>query len=594
MKTLRSKIVLTALLTLALTIVLGGCAAQRHLKHAEAALLADDPVSARHHFRRALEHDSKLADKPEFAEDFRVAKRDAAVVEGERALRDRQPWDAIERFEVALRLEPEWSSAVDGLVRAHQDAADQRHASALAAADAGDLPAARAALDDALQHVPDHPRANAALVSLTLAEDRQPEPFRQASRSLSQRDWDAGLAALRRSISSVPDFLPARAVLPAALDDAAQDHLDRGRSALAAGQFDDADAALRRVSDYRPEHPELDPALGAVHLARADADFAADRTGAAWVEYRKAEHRLAGHPDRDAARAGAQRAADLIRDRHRLSIAVTAQDDDRRSEALADRVRRRLARNKSAALRLDQGGEQVLLTIDRLSLPAHAVRTEHRQHAYDVEFDVPNPEVANLQHELSNVGGCLHDLRRREARLCVRYEHLQHHDPVAAQAFYPKLHRVRCDIEDAERKNRRLHRKLRHTSTLITAVRTEHWPYTVEHHKRTAKLDASVELIDLPAVHAKVRIEDTDTVIHNARPDLGLAEDPLRLRTDADLRDELIGCAADTLAKRIAAELVDRRVASLRDEARSLQTVDPIAARESRVAADLLGGRGRN
>lgn len=589
MPTLRPVPLLTALLALALFAgVLGGCAAQRHTKHGQAALLADDPVAARHHFRRALEHDARLAEAPEFAEDFRVAKRDAAVVEGDRALRQNKPTSAIERYGAALRLEPDWPAAAAGLAAAHRDAADACHALALRAADVGDLSAAQDHLETALKHVPGHGRAAAALASLDAPAAAHPASYRQALENRAARAWDEALKNIRLTVSAHPDFLPARAALPDTLDDAARDHLARGRAALAEGRFNDAEATLLRVLDYRPEHPQLDPALGAVDLARGDADLAAGLPGAALVWYRQAQRRFDDHPDGHAARVGVRTATQTIYDRHRLDIHPVAQaDGDDLADELTARVRDRLRQRDAAALRLGPAGEAVPIAVGRLDLPAPAVRTERRRHAYDVEFDVPNPEIPRLKHELHEVERCLWDLRSRESRLCARYEHLKHHDPHAAQRLYHELHRVRGDIHDAQRKQRRLTRELRDAPAFVTEVRTEYWPYTVEHHTRTVRLTASATPADTPRVRADAELTDGDATVLDARPDLGLDEDPLQLETDATLRERLLDRAAD----RIAGALVDRRVAALRAEAAALKTSDPVASREAGIAADVLRRR---
>ena len=267
---LKPRPILSWLPVLASCVLLVGCAAQRHMERGEAALIANDSVNARHHFARALEHNPKLARDPKFAEIYRVARRDAAVVDGERALRQRRPLDAIACFNQAMSHHPDWSAAVSGLDRAHADAADDYYQGALAAADDADLDRARGQLRLALEHVAEHADANRAWASLSLTADRQPAVYRQAQADRAKLAWDDALRSYRQAVADDPRFLPARAAIEPTLNDAAADMLHRAETALRGNRFDDAEAQTLRTIDYRPDHPELPTALARIDLARGE------------------------------------------------------------------------------------------------------------------------------------------------------------------------------------------------------------------------------------------------------------------------------------------------------------------------------------
>ncbi|MEM9916148.1 MAG: hypothetical protein AAF911_14425 [Planctomycetota bacterium] len=587
-------------LLLTFTVFTGvGCAAQRHFDRGEAALLANDPVKARHHFSRALEHDPKLAQKPDFAEPYRVAQRDAAVVEGQQALRLRDPLRAIERFETALEHEPHWPAAADGLRQAHADAADASHRRALRAADDGRLDHAREALEDALHHLPTHAGATEALASLA-ASAVQPPTYAAGQQAVTDRQWDDALSAFRQSIATQPNFLPARAAVPTTLDAAARDMLDTSRDLLALRQFDDAEAAAQRTTEYRPGHAELEPLLGSIDLARGDDALTRNLPGAAVLWFRQARDHL--EPQRSAgletARAGIQQAAQQLRDLHRLDVTLRPESERHpgRASALTQRVQQQLQARPELALAFVPTGQAVALRLTEFDLPPAEVEHESLLHAYDVLYDVPNPARPRLEHELRDLERCIDDLCRREARLERRYRRLHREHPHGPSSgsnhevhrVHRELEQVRCDLREAREDLRRVTHRLLAEPHFITKTRVEHWPYTRSTYERTARLVVSFTPPQGQTQTLKPRVIDGDTTLSPARPDLGLPEDPLVLLTDAELEDKLLSTTADRLAQELSRALVQPRVDALLAEASRLQPSDPIAAREARVAAEIL------
>lgn len=594
MRTLTTAVLLP--LILALAVLNTGCAAKRHINAGQAAMMANDPITARYHFTRALEHESGLARKDGFVEAYRIARRDAAVVEGQRAIERDEPRKAIERFEVSLKYHRGWQPALDGLAQAHADAADDEHQHARQAADHGELSAAREHLETALNHQPDHPGATTALASLTLAPQQQPIEYRDAQSRTVEKQWDAALASLRRSIAAHPDFLPARAELPATLDAAARDMLDQGTALLAEQRFDDAEAVLLRTLDYRPEHADLEPALGQVDLARGDAALRNELPGSALLWYR----RSAAHAKHEEADRGIASATRRIRDQHRVSLELIPESSSRTdmAEDLSARVQHRLSQRDAAALSFEPHGQPIQIALHSLHIPTVTITDDSRRHSYDVEYEVPNPDLPHLEHDLHRIEIDIQNLSRRESRLERRHHHLHlqhsfgpscgcHHEVHHA---HWQLASVQRDLRSAHADHRRASHRLYAAPHFVTRVRTEYWPYTRSTHVRTATLAADFALPDGSAQPIEVRITDSDTTISPARPDLGLREDPLDLRSDTALQDDLLDLAAQRMAKQLTHRLIRDRVETLDTRATKLRDTDPVAAQEAHVAAAVLLG----
>ncbi|MEM9419299.1 MAG: hypothetical protein AAGA25_09660 [Planctomycetota bacterium] len=576
-----------------------GCSAQRHMERGQAALVSNDPVKARHHFTRALEHDPKLINKPEFAENYRISQRDAAVVEGQQDLRQGRPLDAIERFETALRHHPGWAAADDGLAQARSDAADVYHEQAIQAADRGDLDRARSDLQRALQYIHGHPQATAALASIS-AGAQAPAEYTAGQNHAANKAWDQALSAYRRSIVSQPNFLPARAAIPSTLDDAARDMLDKSRRLLAEKNYDQAEAAAQRTTKYRPNHADFQPTLGSIDLARGQDAMVADLPGSALLWFRKARGHFAHHksPKLESAKAGISTASHQLREMNRLTVTLDPISENNHPTAatLADLVQAQLQSREALALSFTPTGQAINVNLTRLMIPPVKVHTEQLEHPYEVHFDVPNPEREEIQHELHEIEACIDDLliredrlARRHAVLLARHPHGQppHGDREFDRVCYD-LEQVRAELHDARHDLKAVTHELHDTPLFVTRTRVEHWPYSQSTHERTAGMTVMLTGAKGPQITFSPRVTDSDTTITPANPEIGLPADPLSLLNDAELHGALVEVAAQELADHLSEALVYQRVDELMARSRDLQTTDPIAARESNVAAAVL------
>ncbi|MEM1108534.1 MAG: hypothetical protein AAGH99_07575 [Planctomycetota bacterium] len=589
---------LSCVLLFTITLATIGCAAQRHTERGEAALVSNDPINARHHFMRALEHDPKLAQKPDFVENLRLAKRDAAVAEGEQALRQRRPLVAVERFSVALTHQPNWSPAVEGLARANADAADYFHELALDAADNADLSLARQHLQVALKHGPNHPDAKTALASLSLPAAQQPADYRQAQNERAKQAWDDALANYRQSVSQYPQYLPARAAIAMTLDEGAGDMLERGEQALRENRLEEAEALTLRTREYRPQHPELPPALSRIDLARGERDLAEDLPGAAYEWFVQAHDHVENHgpgrAEHDRATQHLDDVAQLIRDRHRLDIRLTAKSEvrPRLASALTRSVKDLLFADQLAALGFAPEGEEIVINLLDLDLAPAEVTAEQLTHPHTVYFDVPNPKAEDLEHTLAEIDVFLDDLSRAIPRLEKRHHSLNLKSPDAPEtlAAFKKLDSARHDYDNARKKHKKLRRRLADTPAFITESRVEYWPYIKLEHHRTVALHAGYMMTEKSKNlrSFSVTVTDHDITLEDVRPDLGLEPDPLQMLSNDELEAELLGLMASRLAQELTDELTQRRIDLLQIEASRLENSDPAAAREARVAAEVL------
>ena len=597
---------------------LAGCAAQSHRDQGLAALSMGDPVSARHHLRRALEHDRGMAAKREFAEAFHVARRDAAVLEGRRALARGEAGTeaALERFGYALQLQPGFGPAQEGLAEARGRAAEALHGRALAAADGGDLELAGRLLDEALAMDPSHLASSRARQSLGVGEsglgasgplwEAAAGALASARAAADGGRWDESLAELRQMVDDYPDFLPARAAIAAILDRAAADRRQAGDAALAAGDYDAAAAAYRAVLTYRPEDRGVRAALGRVDLGRGDAARRAGEPGRALLHYRAAELRLEDEPERAAVRTGRDLAERSILERTRTVVSLSAEAGDGRLAGVAGdwagRVRDRLSGSGVVELGSGSGASvalgsgvpsepvEVALRLEALDVPAPQITTVTRQHRYDVPYQAVNPQLAVYRSRLHHLDLRVGRLRRDWHSCQSSYRASLHlgHDHHHVRQLHWRLGGAERDYHAARRDYRRLHHHYATLPPTVTRYRTEYWDYRVETHSRRAELAGVVRWAGESVAEVRPRVEDRDRVVLDARPDLGLREDPLRLRDDASLEAELIEAAADRAADAVLGRAVAERRRQLLEAADGGSTDAEGGSLEARVAAAWL------
>ena len=592
----------------AASLTFAGCAGRVHTDRARAALSANRPIEARAEFRRAVEDNPSLHDNPEFSADFRRARRDAAVAEGRAALDRGEHYAAIDRFEAALQEQPGYEPAADGLEIAQRRATADLLDEARKAADQNQLAVAQMHVEDALDLQPGDPTARQMMQQLGSAAstDTQPPLYRQAWEAREAGDWPQAIARLDRLVQEQPNYLPGRAARADFQRDAADAQLEAGRAALADGDLNRARQQFRQALRFVPDHPGVRPALAEVDLRRGEIAQDNGRLGEAWLAFRSAQKRLVGLPEaREAGYRLDQLMPRLLED-HRPTVHVVADPDaqDQAADELAQRVRQQLAADADSPLILTDDGQPLAIRIDRLDTPQATVTTSTRRHSYPVRYEVPNPYFSSYGYGFHR--GYYHS----------RSHGYYNSGPVGSVSFsrtFGGSHRshgltnvgVGVAFGNYDRRDHHHHRRYSrydypdrryygssfyaYQPLYVTRTRTESFPYAIQTHTRTGELSASFQLGDQdgPARRSvNVQRTDSDDVVLEPRPELGLAEDPLTLVDDETLRQQLLDAAARKISTGLAESVVQDKVAQL--EARADQATNPDEALQLRVAAALL------
>lgn len=118
------------------------------------------------------------------------------------------------------------------------------------------------------------------LVTVLLTGCASNRAFHEGQRLMSEGNSEAGLKQLKQARHENPDDLAIRTAYIRAQDVEIQRLLGVGDRALAAGQYDAADSAYRRVLELHPQDARAPAGLAAVEVARKDAVLVQEATEA--------------------------------------------------------------------------------------------------------------------------------------------------------------------------------------------------------------------------------------------------------------------------------------------------------------------------
>ncbi len=590
------RVVFTALIVA--MALLAACEAQEHRQLADTALNAGRPGEAVHHYREALRADPGLANRPAFAENYRLAQRDQALSTARDAVRQQNWFGAVTEYRRALELDPDHTGASMQLTRVRAAAADHYHQQALDHADHARLDRAREAINASLQFDPDHPAANAALNSF-----KQPDPAVAQAMEDITRTWrqDKRVERTTRLLDELievdRDFLPARAARFTA-----RAQLEQARRLLrqAAAQADTGllEAALgdaRRSRDIWPHNPELGPLVERIERERAAAqqlaDLAHEELQAGQLD--KAQHHFAAALERQAdlaaARAGMAQVArthlaQAERDNHWgralvWRMAVREYDVGSSDGPALRQARRRLLGGAGADLLIDarvldadgaafasdlaaelrrRTGETLIVNPSRVvtdrpryrvriaDVDFHAdrqlVRTRQLEQPYQDERTVPNEKLDDLRRSLRLERELEQTLRRQaltDRELWESRRDALGPNPTDAEKWHVYQLHERMQ-RSWERYKDQLHavedivRALESEPLTLTQTVERRWPYNEYTYRLTARVEARGELLDAAA----------DRVIHTIAVDKSFSADD----TTIDSPRPSIGLHADPLS----------------------------------------------
>ena len=322
------------LLILMGAIAAGGCAG-RYIKKGDAAMLIDRPDQALVHYRRALEKDAGLVERPEFLAKLNRAKAQVAYRRGQELSSRGEPEAAIVEFERAIAMDADFADARTSLAAARRKASMQCHARALRLADKGKLNEAIVQLKRALELDPDNADAREALDSVRqkkAVRSGQAEQLHAKAAALqTEKRWARAAATLRAAVAAKANHLPSRVGLYRCNQTLgrARDLHAEGARLLAAKRLDKAiasfqqalsvwpffEAAAAKRDQAKARRSRAKELLAKAQLLAArlkwDAAVAAAEESVSIFPFRPEAQKLLGHARKQAAEMHYARARDL-------------------------------------------------------------------------------------------------------------------------------------------------------------------------------------------------------------------------------------------------------------------------------------------
>lgn len=597
-------------LMLAGTIVaLAGCAAERHLRDANAADLAGEPIRAERHYRQALEADPDLARDPRFVDRFRQTQARAHHARGRKFAQQNAWRAAIDAYEQAAQTDPTFQLAQDDLQAAGPKASAWSFDRGMTLADRGELDEAIAALQSAVEFDGNNGRARDELAHvLELRRQRRAkaaELYEQSVVLARQKQWQPALAAAASGRDLLPKDPKFTAQISTIKQQAADHNADLGRQQLQANQLYDAELSFNAALGYASNHHAARRGLGDIDFVRGQQAQRAGQLGEALLWFQQANAHLRDHRYDQAID---EVRGELIR-RNTVTLALTSEDNAK----LGSLINTRLASRKPAYVKLtdpDNSDYQIALTVPRLDVTQTVMSTRQAKHRYYEIEQVRNPRIPELRAALGDAERRLARLQRRHHKQCNvchgRGHHHQHKDRRCPHCHGSgRQYRVSgADIARAQRKVHQLHETLACEPIYVQRRVPVYHHYTITDYAKTGKLEAVVALIDRRAgemvdtvvVTRHFISEDSATTDDN--PAIGLHADPLQLPDDDHVRERLVDGGAGEITTRVVAMIAKARHEALQSRAQQagndksllvaaammLEPVEPTRAKQ------LLGG----
>jgi len=296
-----------AYLLTCLTLVLAmGCTARRHLNSGDAAWDAGDMHAAAYHYEQAMSHRSSLQRDSAFLSRLAFAQSRDAYDTAVQLRREGAFTSAVQLLEIAIEKDPSFEAAHELMPQVQAEATRKFYGEAVAAADRGDLDAAGAHLDRAMQYDRSNPEVLFAIASLspgTLAEGTPGlAEYRQGVSLSAELRWALAEQSMQAAVGLNPGLLPARAGLKTAKtrQDESLQQMRNVEMLMGQRNMGQAIADLERALIVWPTNPQ---ALSFLSQAQAQRALAVERFNAA--------NRAAADGDWDQAIAIAQSGYDI-------------------------------------------------------------------------------------------------------------------------------------------------------------------------------------------------------------------------------------------------------------------------------------------
>lgn len=205
------------LVTGSLIVLFSGCTAYKHNKAGDAAAQTGDMRSAVYHYEQALANKERYARDADFLMKLATARSRVAFDEAKKLRVQGRYEPALQQLRKSLRQDPGYADPAVLLPVLLKEAAQWRYTKAVAAADHGDLDAAREHLMRSMQHDMTDEASAYAMASLTPSKLNADTPglagYRAGVSQSAERHWAIAEQTFLKSIGDNAGLLPARASL---------------------------------------------------------------------------------------------------------------------------------------------------------------------------------------------------------------------------------------------------------------------------------------------------------------------------------------------------------------------------------------------
>jgi len=286
---------------------------------------------------------------------------------------------------------------------------------------------AQAELRKALDIWPFYGQAKQLLDEAVARRQKAEALFRKAVALSKERKWDDVVAAAAASLDIYPYDRQAVALHEEGKRQAAAEHCEAGRTLLARGELQAAEARFLRALGYLPNMTAARDGLSQADYTRGLQAEKRRLWGNALVWYLQAADHLP--KDEYAQRIATARARifERVRFAMRLDVREAGGGVTSASAALRSRLAAQLTRSSPEVLSLVVPGTNagvptygVLVELTGPEVRSALVRSENRVHPYTIRREVPNPEVPRLHDMLLAAQHDLMMVRREYNRRCSR------------------------------------------------------------------------------------------------------------------------------------------------------------------------------
>jgi tetratricopeptide (TPR) repeat protein len=405
------------LLLIGIFIIMGGCAAERHLRDARAANLAGRPIIAEKYYRRALAISPKLAKDPRFVERFNKTQAQALHEKGRDFARQNAWQEAINTYQKATEIDPSNQAVQDQLLAASPRASDWFFGQGMKLADSGDVDAAIMSLQSAVAFNQDNVKAKTELADLLeLRRQRRAKATELYEQSLvlaDQNKWAQALAAAKSSHDLQPKDPRLTKQINSIKQRATGAWTARGRALLNEGQLDDAKHAFFSALGYIPNHQPARQGLADIDMAFGNIAQSQGHFGRAMLWYRSADTYFSQPSSHQAIAAMRLK----ILNTHTINLAFRGQD----VPELLKLTQQQFSSHLPDYVRVVSSPDEDYIAdiaLPKIDINQNKLSSKQATYTYYETRQVPNPRISPLELRLRKAEHRLQKLRHQSNVQC--------------------------------------------------------------------------------------------------------------------------------------------------------------------------------